>query len=194
MQRELEVILASQSPRRRHLLQSLGVRFESVSLNLDEDYPEDLPAGDVAAFLAEKKSKTFKGLTDNQLLITADTTVILDGEVINKPHNLKDAKYMLKRLSGRMHEVVSGVCLRTTAKEVVFSTFTEVFFNVLSHSDIDSYVDRCQPLDKAGAYGIQEWIGYVGVKSINGCYYNVMGLPLNDLNKHLKSFGYFTAP
>jgi septum formation protein len=185
----MKMILASQSPRRRQLLQALGCQFEAVALNTDESFPSTLKPEEVAAYLAEKKSMDWGQVAEGQLLITCDTTVVMGDEVINKPANEAEAIAMLEKLSGRMHTVVSGVCIRSASRKSVFSTHTKVFFRTLELPEIQNYVYKFKPLDKAGAYGIQDWIGYVGVTKIEGCYYNVMGLPMSDLYAHLKEMG-----
>ena len=190
----MKIILASQSPRRRMLLAELGCQFKTAALDIDESFSDELPPAQVAPFLAEQKSMAWGALAPDELLITCDTTVLLNEEVINKPIDRNDAVYMLHKLSGQMHTVVSGVCLRTQTNKVVFSTHTDVQFRELREDEIIQYVDHCHPFDKAGAYGIQDWIGYIGVKAIKGCYYNVMGLPLSDLYEHLVSLGVHCMP
>ncbi|MCM1449567.1 MAG: Maf family nucleotide pyrophosphatase [Clostridiales bacterium] len=182
------LLLASGSPRRRELLNQLDTETEIVALHdVDESYPSTLAAEQVAEYVATKKRDSYNLnlLNNNDVLITADTVVVLDGKVLGKPHDNDDAKKMLRQLSGRTHIVVSGVTLSTQQKSISFSTKTKVTFDNLSEEMIDYYVEHYKPLDKAGAYGIQEWIGYVGIAGIEGCYYNVMGLPLHDLFKHL---------
>lgn len=177
------IILASNSPRRKDLLSGLGFNYKSIVIpNIDESYPLDLEKELVAQHLAEKKSKSYtEYLTDNNLLITADTTVILNGEIYGKPKNEEDAVFMLKKLSANTHQVVTGVCLSTANNQKSFSVKTDVTFRPLSDSEIDYYVTEYKPLDKAGAYGIQEWIGYIGVEHLSGSYFNVMGLPVQEL-------------
>lgn len=179
---DTQIILASQSPRRQHLLQELQVPFEVAVRDGDENFPEDMGVMDVPAYLAQQKSDVYADLiTENTLLITADTVVILDNNIINKPAHETEAHELLNRLSGQTHLVVTGVCLRTTHKRRVFSSLTKVKFRQLLESEITYYIDRYKPYDKAGAYGIQEWIGYVGVEKIEGSFYNVMGLPTQQL-------------
>lgn len=182
------LLLASASPRRRELLSSLDFDIEIVKLhNVDENYPTTLHPTEVPEYLSRKKSESYdtSRLQDNEVLVTADTVVILDDEVIGKPADSEDAKIMLSKLSGRTHLVITGVTLATHSRRLSFSTRTEVTFDHLSPESIEHYVYKYKPLDKAGSYGIQEWIGYIGVTGINGCYYNVMGLPLHDLYRHL---------
>ena len=180
------LILASKSPRRQALLKSLGLDFEVRSIEADESFSPDMPVREVAAYLAQKKSKDFGPLQPGELLITADTTVVQGNDIMNKPENRQEAIGMLQRLSGGMHEVVSSICLRSEVKEVLFSENTRVFFRVLGQQEIEHYVDQYQPYDKAGAYGIQEWMGMTGIEKIEGDYYNVMGLPTQALYQHLK--------
>ena len=183
----MKVLLGSKSPRRRELLEMLRVSFEIVDLgNLEEKYPEDLEKEEVPEFLARFKADAYlPSLKEDELLITADTIVLLDGEIIGKPKDVEDAKKMLSKLSGKTHKVVSGVAISVKGETSSFKTITEVRFSKLTQDQIDYYVDNFRPLDKAGAYGIQEWIGGVAVAGINGSYYNVMGLPVHRLYKEL---------
>ena len=185
-----QVLLASASPRRRELLGQLGVKFEiATPIEVDESYPATMPAVEVAPFLSKLKAEAYKALIDaNQLIITADTVVINDGEVLGKPISKDDAKNMLSSLSGHTHEVVTGVTITSAEKQVTFSVCTQVEFAQLAAEEIQEYVEVFAPMDKAGAYGIQEWIGCIGVKGINGSFYNVMGLPLHRLYSELKDF------
>jgi septum formation protein len=182
-----DIILASQSPRRQYLLRELGIRFRIVDhLDMDEAYPSILQAGEIPVYLARAKASFFeRNLGMNSILVTADTIVWLDGEVIGKPVSSADAFDMLKRLSGRMHEVYTGVCIKTMTRESVFQAVSSVYFRNLTDGEIRYYIDQWNPTDKAGAYGIQEWIGYVGVERIEGSYYNVMGLPVQPLYDEL---------
>lgn len=184
------ILLASHSPRRRELLQMLGVDFDiAADIEVDESYPEDMPAHEVAAYLSEKKAEAHRAvMKPDQLIITADTVVINNGTVLGKPHSEENAREMLSRLSGHTHEVVTGVTISTDTKHVTFSACTKVEFARLTPDEIDFYVSRYKPLDKAGAYGIQEWIGAVGIKGIEGSYYNVMGLPVHRLYTELLKF------
>lgn len=181
----VKIILASNSPRRRELLKGLDLDFEvKVLPDVDESYPEDLAVDNVSEYIAREKAAAYR-VPDDELLITADTTVILDQQVLGKPHDAADAKAMLRALSGRGHHVVTGVCLTTSTRQRSFSVSTEVTFKELSDAEIDYYVDHYHPLDKAGAYGIQEWIGYIGVTGIRGSYFNVMGLPVQRIYEEL---------
>lgn len=181
--REYRVILGSGSPRRKELLAMLDIDFEVRSAgDVDESYPADLPAEKVPLYLARKKSNAFlSGLRENELVITADTVVICDNNVLGKPADTKEAFRMLKMLSGRKHAVVTGITVATREIQIYDTAITEVEFAPLSDETIREYIGRYRPLDKAGAYGIQEWIGAVAVKGINGSFYNVMGLPLHLL-------------
>jgi septum formation protein len=184
------IILASQSPRRQILLKELGIEFEINTKNgIDESFPPHLQKEEIALFLAEEKAKAFESIIDdNMLVITADTIVWIDNEVLNKPTDYADALRMLKKLSGASHLVLTGVCLRSKNKKVSFFNSTEVHFKPLSDQEIHYYLENYKPYDKAGAYGIQEWIGYVGIDYIKGSYFNVMGLPIDQLYDELKKF------
>ena len=184
------VVLASNSPRRKELLTGLGMPFEvRVMDGIDESYPEDLPVSKVALYIAGKKADAYREkMADDELIITADTVVIVDDEILGKPHDKDDAIRMLKLISGRTHQVTTGVCLLSKKQESRFSVTTDVTFKALSDDEINYYIDTYQPFDKAGAYGIQEWIGYIGVTGLNGSYYNVMGLPVQRIYTELKKF------
>ncbi len=184
------VLLASASPRRQMLLSELDFKFTVPELlEIEEDFPSELPKNEVAGFLAQKKAQAYMpSLASNAILITADTIVVCNSSVLGKPTSLDDAKEMLRLLSGREHDVVTGVSLVHRNHTRVFSVDTKVKFRNLSTAEINYYVEKYQPLDKAGAYGIQEWIGYVGVESINGSYFNVMGLPVQRLYMELEEF------
>lgn len=184
------IILGSQSPRRHELLAGLDLKFEVRPLpDIDESYPDHLPADQVPAYIAEKKAAFYLGsLKDNELLITADTIVWTYDEIIGKPQSREDAIRMLTQLSGKYHEVITGVCISTKQKTVTFTAGSKVHFAPLSEDEIHYYVDKYKPYDKAGSYGIQEWIGYVGVDSIEGSFYNVMGLPVRKVYEKLREF------
>ena len=184
------IILGSNSPRRRELLAGLDLDFEvKVIPGLEEHYPATLQPEEIPVFLAKQKAAAYiPTLPEKTLLITADTIVWNRNEVIGKPKNREDAIQMLQSLSGHEHHVVTGVCLTTTEKQKAFSVISAVKFATLTDEEIGYYVDKYQPFDKAGAYGIQEWIGYVGVESISGSFYNVMGLPVQRLYQELKRF------
>lgn len=184
------IVLASKSPRRQDLLKGLGLDFVVMTKDVEESYPEGLNVEDVPAFLSKKKAQAFDDnmLPENFLLITADTVVICDDVILGKPKDDEDAEKMLKTLSGRTHKVITGVTVLTATKTRTFSVASEVTFDDIENEEIKYYVDVFQPLDKAGAYGIQEWIGYVGVTEVRGSYYNVMGLPTQRLYQVLKHF------
>lgn len=184
------IILASQSPRRQFLLKETGLNFAVMVKSTNEEYPEHLESEQIALYLSEHKAKAFnfKELPNNTLLITADTIVWLDGESIGKPGSLDEAKHMLRKLSGRKHTVSTGVCFTTLYHTFSFFVNTDVYFRELETHEIDYYVNAFKPLDKAGAYGIQEWIGYIGVDRIDGSYFNVMGLPVQRVYVELKKF------
>lgn len=188
--KELNVILASASPRRRELLRAAGIEYRTASkFECEESYPESLIAEDVAPYLSRLKSHAYPvSLGCGDLLITADTTVILGSEVLGKPSSADEAKAMLRRLSGREHSVVTGVTLRSSERERTFAAVSKVRFAELTEEQIEYYVDKYAPMDKAGAYGIQEWIGYVGIESLEGSFYNVMGLPVQRLCRELECF------
>lgn len=184
-----EIILASKSPRRQQLLRDLGLTFSVQSMDIPEVFPEGLGMTEVPVYLAELKAEAFRPiLKNNQLVITADTIVSLDGQVINKPSDYSDGFRMLRDLSGKKHQVLTGVCLLTTEKKVSFYASTDVWFKDLSDEEIHYYLENFHPYDKAGAYGIQEWIGYIGIHHIEGSFFNVMGLPVQSLYEHLKLF------
>lgn len=182
------IILASNSPRRRELLAGLGVDYEVKTLSgVDESYPPELKGEEISQYISHKKSQAYASLLDeNTLIITADTIVYQDGEVLGKPADAEEARQMLRKLSGRTHEVITGVTLLTRSVSKSFAVTSRVTFDDLADEEIAFYVDRFKPMDKAGAYGIQEWIGYIGVKSLEGSYFNVMGLPVQRLYQELK--------
>lgn len=186
------IVLASNSPRRRELLSGLGISYEvRVLPDVEESYPAALPVGEIAEYIAREKADAYKSvMTDDELLITADTVVVCKGEVMGKPVDEADARRMLHKLSGCTHQVTTGVCLTTTGAHRSFSVTTNVSFKNLSDEEIDYYVANYHPMDKAGAYGIQEWIGYIGVTAIEGSYFNVMGLPVQRLYTELKRLNY----
>lgn len=184
-----ELILASKSPRRQQLLSDLGLKFKVQSMDIPEEFPEGLGMTEVPVYLAELKAEAFRPLLKkSQLVITADTIVWLDGKVLNKPADYAEGFQMLSDLSGKKHQVVTGVCLLTAEKKISFYASTDVWFKDLSKEEIHFYLENYRPYDKAGAYGIQEWIGYVGINRIEGSFFNVMGLPIQSLYEHLKNF------
>lgn len=184
------IVLASNSPRRRELLSQLGIEYTVKTLDgIDESYPESLARTEVAEYIASKKAQAYlRTIDDNDLIITADTIVCVDDEILGKPKGAADARRMLKKLSGREHDVVTGVVVATKNRHEAFSVTTRVKFAVLTDEIIAHYVDHFKPFDKAGAYGIQEWIGFVGVESISGSFFNVIGLPVQRLFQVLMTF------
>ncbi len=184
-----QLILASKSPRRQQLLKDLGWEFTILTKDVDESFPTHLKRQEVALFLCEHKAKAFQEhLHDNTLVITADTIVCLDDLIINKPEDAKDAHRMLRLLSGRQHDVYTGVCISSRDKQVSFFVKSSVFFKELSDEEIDYYITVYKPFDKAGAYGIQEWIGFIGIEKIEGSYFNVMGLPVKEVYESVLNF------
>lgn len=184
-----EIILASKSPRRQQLLTDLGIKFRVQPMDIPEVFPDGLGMTEVPVYLAELKAEAFRPFLENhQLIITADTIVWLDGEVLNKPADYTDGFRMLRNLSGKKHQVATGVCLLSPEKKVSFYASTDVWFKELSDEEIHHYLEHYKPYDKAGAYGIQEWIGYIGIYHIEGSFFNVMGLPVQSLYEHLKAF------
>jgi len=184
------IILASHSPRRQELLAGLDIDFEvKVIPDIDESYPDTLRKEAIPLFLAKQKAKAYqKYIKEDTLLITADTIVLREGTVYGKPKNEREAKEMLQILSGKTHEVITGVCLTGWRKQQAFDVSTQVRFAELQEEEIDYYVEKYKPFDKAGAYGVQEWIGYIGVEKLNGSFYNVMGLPVRALYTYLKEW------
>ena len=185
-----KIILASNSPRRKELLAGLDVDFEvRVLKGVDESYPATLPTAEIAEYIALKKAAAYReAMAADELIITADTIVVLNDEVLGKPKDAADACRMLHELSGKTHQVVTGVVLTTKGRQEHFSVVSNVTFKELTDDEIDYYVETCKPMDKAGAYGIQEWIGYVGVTRLEGSYFNVMGLPVQRIYEALKRF------
>jgi septum formation protein len=183
------IILASKSPRRQYLLKELGLDFEIRTKDTDESFSPGLVAEGIPLYLSRKKALAFKNeLVPGELLIAADTVVWINNQVLNKPVDHKDAVRMLKMLSGNMHQVFTGVCLSSTEKTVSFFAETRVYFKPLTDQEIDHYIHHSKPFDKAGSYGAQDWIGLVGVKRIEGTYFNVMGLPMFELYQELQKF------
>ena len=185
---DYKILLGSQSPRRRQLLSEMDVEFTSFSIDADEFFPDNMPVSEVSEFLAVVKSEAHKELRANELLITADTTVVKGDQILNKPEDKAEAFSMLKELSDSIHIVNTGVCLKSVTKTVRFHVETAVHFDVMSDENIRYYIDTYKPFDKAGSYGIQEWIGKIGIKRIDGCFYNVMGLPCHRLYQELCMF------
>lgn len=185
-----DIILASASPRRSELLKELGVRFRLLPKHIDESFDAEFPPRKVAEYLSEKKARAFSQseIHENTIIITADTIVSIGKVILGKPANILEAKSILQQLSGHKHEVITGVTLRSIKKLKTFSVVTTVYFKELSESEMDYYIENFQPFDKAGAYGIQEWIGHAAIERIEGSYFNVMGLPTHRLYEELISF------
>jgi len=184
------LILASQSPRRQYLLKELGLHFEIRTTLVKENYPDNLSPEQIATYLAELKADSFdtSRLDPKALIIAADTIVWLDGEILGKPANYSEAVNMLTKLSGRKHDVITSVCLKTKNRKKTFSVQSSVYFKELSMEEIEYYIENFQPFDKAGGYGIQEWIGYIGISKIEGSFFNIMGLPVKELYEELLKF------
>jgi septum formation protein len=188
--KQYDVILASGSPRRQQLLAEMDIPFRVLTKPVEEIFPDELSPTDAAAFLCRLKSDAFTeaDFGRNTLVITADTVVALENRILGKPENAEEANAMLRELSGERHQVITGVCLRMQEKRTVFTTSTDVWFKVLSEEEIRYYISRYKPFDKAGAYGIQEWIGHAAIQKIDGSYFNVMGLPTHRLYEELNDF------
>ena len=184
------IILASKSPRRQELLRGMGVEFSIMTKETDESFPLEMPLDEVPKYLSMQKSLAFadEEMPADYLLITSDTVVVCEGEILGKPKDREDAARMLQLLSGKTHHVVTGVTVRSAEKTESFAVRSNVTFAQLDDEEIDYYIEHCKPYDKAGAYGIQEWIGYVGISGLEGSFYNVMGLPTRRLYQTLKSF------
>jgi septum formation protein len=185
------LILASQSPRRQQLLHEAGLTFEVIASQIDETYPDDLPIAQVAQYVAQQKALAVHAQIQHDpqaLIIAADTTVCFEGEIYGKPFDEFDALYTLRRLSGNTHQVITGVCLLSAQQQICFSVSTQVVFKALTADQIQYYIDHYQPYDKAGSYAIQEWIGLIGIERIEGCYFNVVGMPISRIWSELIKF------
>ena len=182
------LVLASSSPRRQYLMKEAGFRFTVEKPDVEESFPAELPVDQVARYLAEKKAEYFRLTMKEEIVLTADTVVIIDDRIINKPEDRKEAIAMLSALSGNKHIVMTGVCILSQEKEECFDDTTEVYFQGLSQKEIEYYVDTYKPFDKAGAYGAQDWIGMVAIQKIVGSYFNVMGLPIHKVYQHLTNW------
>ena len=191
----MKLVLASNSPRRRQLLSELGLTYEIRLLEVDEEFPAHLQRAEVAEFLAVRKAAAYiAGLAADEVLLTADTIVCLGTDVLNKPADRAEAQSMLGRLQGRAHDVFTAVCLRTgDGREVIFSDQTTVHFRALTPTEIDQYIDTCQPYDKAGSYGAQDWLGLAAIERLEGSYFNVMGLPTHRVWAELEKLGAIAA-
>ena len=184
-----QIILGSNSPRRQELLKSLGFNFLNKPINADESFLADLKAEEICLYLAEKKADAYaEDLKDNEILITADTIVWCENKVFNKPANFVEGKKMLETLSGKMHEVFTGICLKSKNKQTTFYDVSKVYFKKLKSEEIEYYLTNYSPYDKAGGYGVQDWLGYIGIDKIDGSFYNVMGLPVKKLYEELMKF------
>lgn len=188
--KKYNIVLASKSPRRQELMRGIGLDFSVLTKDVDETYPLHLSVFDVAPYLSVKKAKAFEEaeLPDNYMVITADTVVVVEGKILGKPKDENEAREMLVTISGKKHSVITGVTVLTKDKVKTFSAASKVMFEKLDNEEIDFYVSNYKPFDKAGSYGIQEWIGYIGVACVEGSYFNVMGLPTQKLYKVLKTF------
>lgn len=187
--KKYRIILGSNSPRRQELLKGIRVDFEVIPTDADEHLPAHIQGIEVAGYLAERKADSYKHIiTEQDLLITADTIVLYENRILGKPHNKQEATEMLHFLSGKTHQVVTGVCISTINRRHIFHTVTEVKFSNLTEEEINYYIENYKPYDKAGAYGVQEWIGFIAVEHINGSYFNVMGLPIQKLYQELKKW------
>ena len=183
-----KIVLASNSPRRRELLSGLNLEYTvRVLPDIDESYPDTLKGEEIPMYISREKAKAYRNsMAEDELIITADTVVCINEKVLGKPRTQEEAKEMLRELSGKTHQVITGVCLMTCGLQRTFSATTQVTFDVLTEDEIEFYVEKFRPLDKAGAYGVQEWIGFVGVSRLEGSYFNVMGLPMQRLYQELK--------
>jgi septum formation protein len=188
MQLSRPLILASSSPRRQFILREAGFSFSVEKPDVEENFPHDMPVEQVAKYLAVKKAEFFRPAMKNEIVITADTVVIINNYILNKPQDRTEAISMLNVLSGKTHLVMTGVCILSSEKEKSFDDTTEVTFKTLTQAEIEFYVDNYQPFDKAGAYGAQDWIGMVAIEKITGSYFNVMGLPIHKVYQHLSSW------
>lgn len=187
--KERRLILGSKSPRRNELMAGLGLPFVVKTQEVEENFPSSLSPLRVASYIAQKKAKSFsQNLEERDLLITADTVVIIKDQILNKPSNKEEAMEMLQKLSGNIHQVITGVCMMDVHKTVNFEDLTEVHFKDMEESELREYVENYKPYDKAGAYGVQEWIGYVAVYKMVGSFYNVMGLPVHRIYEELKKW------
>ncbi len=184
------LILASQSSRRQYLLKELGLDFEIIPTNVKENYPGTLAPHEIAVYLAELKASSFDSarMDPKAFIIAADTIVCIENEILGKPGNYKEAVNMLRKLSGKKHDVITAVCLKSKNKQKTFHVTSSVYFKELTMEEIDYYIENFQPFDKAGGYGVQEWIGYIGISKIEGSFFNVMGLPVKELYEHLLRF------
>lgn len=182
------LLLASNSPRRQQLLRDAGFEFSVKVKDTNEDFPKTMPVDEVPAFLARKKAEAFREELGNQIILTADTIVVIDKDILNKPKDASEAREMLRKLSGRQHQVITGVCVMTAESTESFIDIAEVFFRELSDWEIDYYIENCRPFDKAGSYGVQDFIGMVGIPRMEGSYFTVMGLPVHKVYQALSKY------
>lgn len=183
------LILGSASERRKQFFKDLGLEFQVLVKEIDETFPEELKSFNITNYIAQKKAKAFEGsLQENEIVVTSDTLVLIEDEVLGKPKTEQEAKNMLKKLSGNVHCVITSVCIKSNYKESLFYDITKVYFRALSEEEIDFYVENYQPYDKAGSYAIQEWIGHIGIVKIEGSYNNVVGFPTEKFYQELKNF------
>ena len=187
---KMKILLASKSPRRKELLESLGYTFDVISIDCDESFPSDLPVDEIAGYLSEKKSNAFRTLQNGEVLITADTIVALENEILGKPKDADDAKEMLKKLSGKTHQVYTGITIKTSENQITETDVADVSFSELSDSEIEYYIKNFKPFDKAGSYGIQEWLGMSKITEIKGSFYTIMGLPTHLIYEILKKINF----
>jgi len=183
-----ELVLASGSPRRQELMKSLGLQFIVKPTHTDETFPQRLNAEQIPLFLAEKKADAYEFMNEKEVVLTADTIVWINNTVLNKPESKHEAKEMLSLLSGNMHHVFTAVCLKSKNRKILFFDSTKVYFKSLRDEEIDFYISNFPIYDKAGSYGVQDWLGYIGIEKIEGCFYNVMGLPVRKVYEHLLTF------
>lgn len=187
---KMKILLASKSPRRKELLESLGYTFDVISIDCDESFPSDLPVDEIAGYLSEKKSNAFRILQDDEVLITADTIVALENEILGKPKDADDATEMLRKLSGKTHQVYTGITIKTSENQITETDVADVSFSELSDSEIEYYIKNFKPFDKAGSYGIQEWLGMSKITEIKGSFYTIMGLPTHLIYEILKKINF----
>lgn len=187
---KMKILLASKSPRRKELLESLGYTFDVISIDCDESFPSDLPVDEIAGYLSEKKSNAFRTLQNGEVLIAADTIVALENEILGKPKDADDAKEMLKKLSGKTHQVYTGITIKTSENQITETDVADVSFSELSDSEIEYYIKNFKPFDKAGSYGIQEWLGMSKITEIKGSFYTIMGLPTHLIYEILKKINF----
>lgn len=183
-----KIYLASKSPRRKEIITTAGFDYEVVSIEVEEDFPADMPLEEIAEYLANKKADALLKVPEDGILLTADTVVIIGNEILNKPENKEEARQMLEKLSGRTHLVITGVCLRDQTKSISLSDVSKVTFAELSSSEIEDYINTPSPFDKAGSYGIQDGLGMLAVNNIEGSFYNIMGLPIHRVYEEVKKW------